>query len=116
MDHLKGGPNLKPSLLDCLGVEIEAGLREDTVCARRALHEVEARLAEQKKRRDRIVEKTPKGVLSDDDARCLLAESDRTIQETEAEKHRFAGEQAVDLNMAKTGLALLSEMGPCGNV
>ena len=110
VDRLNG-LSLKPPLLDRLGMEIEAGLREDTASARRALHEVEVRLTEQRKRRDQIIEKTLSGVLPDDDARRLLAKADRTIQEIEAERRRHAQEQVVDLDMVKTGLALLTEMG-----
>lgn len=103
--------SLKPSLIDRLSTEIEAGLREDAASARRTLQEVEARLVEQRKRRDQIVEKSLSGILPDDDVRRLLAESDRTIQEIEAEKRHSMQEQVVDSDMVKAGLALLARMG-----
>jgi len=109
-DHLNN-LSLKPSLLDRLSREVEAGLREDATSSRRALQELEARLADQRKRREQVVEKSLNNVLPDENVRRLLAESDQRIQEIEAEKQLRVEDQDIDSDMVKAGLVLLDKMG-----
>ena len=110
ISHLDG-LSLEPSRIDRLRQAMEVDLVEDTESNRQAVRQLDTRLKEQQSRRSRIIEDHFRNVLPDDDIRRLLDETDRTIQEIEAERSHCLEDQSVDLDIVNAGLALLDRMG-----
>ena len=103
--------SLTPSRIERLRKAMEADLVEDSKSSQQAIQQLDARLNEQQKRRDQIIEKSLNNVLLDDDARRLREEADRAIQEIEAEKRDCLECQSVNLDIVTAGLTLLDRMG-----
>ena len=103
--------SLKQSLIGRLSRAIDTGLGEDAKADQQAVRQLDARLEEQRKRRNQIIETSFKNVFSDDDIRRLMGDTDRTIRDIEAEKYRCLEGQSVDLDIVNAGLALLDRMG-----
>src|SRR5450830_427323 len=103
--------SLKASLIDRLSKAMEADLTEDAKSDDQAVRQLDAQLEELRNKRKRIGERSVDKVLPDDLVQQLLAESDRAIQEIEAEKSHCLDGRGADLDIVKAGLALLHKMG-----
>jgi len=103
--------SLKASLINRLSKAIEADLTEDTKSDDQAVRQLDAQLEELRNKRKRIGERSVDKVLPDDLVQQLLAETDRAIQENEAEKSHCLDGRGADLDIVKAGLALLHKMG-----
>jgi len=103
--------SLNPSITGRVRKAIEASLGEDAKSYEQTVREIDTQLEEQRNRRNQIIEKSLKNALPDDDVRRLLEETDRAIQEIEAEKSYCLKGQSADLDIIDAGLALLDRMG-----
>jgi len=103
--------SLKPAVVDLLGKAIEANLEGGLRSNREAVHQLESRLEEQLRRKNVIIEKSLKNVLPDNAVRGLIEETERTIEGLKAEKQHLLEGHIIDCDTARTGIALLKEMG-----
>jgi site-specific DNA recombinase len=103
--------SLNTSMTGLVRKAIEANLGEAAKSNEQTVRQLDAKLEEQRNRRNQIVEKSLKNALPDDDVRRLMEETDRAIQENEAEKGHCLEGQGADLDVVNAGLVLLDKMG-----